>query len=85
MSSDSPRSSIEHLLVDRQQPETQLLSKAAQWAIDAHEGQQRASGEPFSDHAFAVAEILNDLKLDYETIAAAMLHDVVEDTAIHAG
>jgi len=82
MNSDSPRSSIEHLLVDRQQPEAQFLSKAAQWAIDAHEGQQRASGEPFSDHAFAVAEILNDLKLDYETIAAALLHDVVEDTAI---
>ncbi len=62
--------------------EKQVLSNAAQWAIEAHQGQQRASGEPFYLHALAVSEILNDLKLDYETIAAALLHDVVEDTDI---
>jgi GTP pyrophosphokinase len=82
MHPDSPQSSIDTLLMDRSLPETLILTKAARWAIDAHQGQQRASGEPFSHHALAVAEILNDLKLDYETIAAAMLHDVVEDTDI---
>ena len=68
------------LLERHTESERQILLNAVQWAIDAHQGQQRASGEPFSRHALAVAEILNDLKLDYETIAAAMLHDVVEDT-----
>ena len=62
--------------------ERRIILKAAQWAINAHQGQQRASGDPYCHHALAVAEILNDLKLDYETIAAAMLHDVVEDTTI---
>ena len=57
-------------------------TKAAAWAVDAHHGQERASGEPYFHHALAVAEILNDLKLDYETLAAAMLHDVVEDTEV---
>ncbi len=50
--------------------------------VDAHHGQQRVSGEPYYLHALAVAEILNDLNLDYETLAAAMLHDVVEDTRV---
>jgi GTP pyrophosphokinase len=63
-------------------PERQILQNAAQWAVEAHQGQQRVSGEPFFNHALAVAEILDDLKLDYETISAAMLHDVVEDTDI---
>jgi GTP pyrophosphokinase len=70
------------LLEHSAEAERQVLLKAAQWTIEAHRGQQRASGEPFSRHALAVAEILNELKLDYETIAAAMLHDVVEDTDI---
>jgi len=73
---------MESLLMDRQADERNILSKAARWAEDGHRGQARASGEPYYHHALAVAEILNDLKLDYETIAAAMLHDVVEDTDI---
>ena len=51
-------------------------------AAEAHQGQQRASGEPYVRHSFAVAEILSDLDLDPETIAAALLHDVVEDTSV---
>jgi GTP pyrophosphokinase len=73
---------LEPLLADRSEPEQQVLEKAASWAINAHIDQQRASGEPYHSHVFAVAEILNTLNLDYETLAAAMLHDVVEDTEI---
>ena len=58
------------------------ISRAVELALAAHQGQQRQSGEPYYQHALAVAEILNDLNLDYETLAAAMLHDVVEDTEV---
>ncbi len=73
---------LDRLLQNRSDKENVLLAKAAQWAVDSHHGQQRASGEPYHHHVLAVAEILNDLKLDYETLAAAMLHDVVEDTEL---
>ena len=69
-------------LKGRPDAERQLLEKAADWAISAHRDQQRASGEPYFSHVQAVAEILSSLKLDYETLAAAMLHDVVEDTEV---
>ena len=59
-----------------------VIGDAAELAISAHQGQTRASGEPYFEHSLAVAEILNDLRLDYEAIAAALLHDVVEDTTI---
>ena len=70
------------LFSDRPEAERIILTKAAAWAINAHQEQQRASGEPYHSHVFAVADILNDLHLDYETLAAAMLHDVVEDTEV---
>jgi GTP pyrophosphokinase len=59
-----------------------LLRDAYAIAREAHEGQMRASGEPYIDHPVAVAEILLDLHLDAASIAAALLHDVVEDTLI---
>jgi GTP pyrophosphokinase len=57
-----------------------LLKRAFTFAAAAHEGQQRRSGEDFIHHPFGVALILASLKLDEQTIAAALLHDVVEDT-----
>ena len=57
-----------------------LLSRAFRFAASAHEGQQRRSGEDFIHHPYGVALILASLHLDEETIAAALLHDVVEDT-----
>ena len=59
-----------------------LLEHAFAFAAHAHEGQQRRSGEPFIEHPFAVARILAELHLDEETLAAALLHDVVEDTGV---
>jgi guanosine-3',5'-bis(diphosphate) 3'-pyrophosphohydrolase len=51
-------------------------------AARAHEGQTRASGEPYVTHAVAVAGVLADLHLDPTTVAAALLHDVLEDTGV---
>jgi GTP pyrophosphokinase len=69
-------------LESRTATEKRVILTAWQWARKAHFGQQRASGEPYSSHTLAVALILNDLKLDHETVAAAMLHDVVEETDV---
>jgi GTP pyrophosphokinase len=76
------RALVDALLAGYPEDEQRVLAKAARWAINSHRGQQRASGEPYSTHVLAVAEILHELNLDYETLAAAMLHDVVEDTPV---
>src|SRR5438046_2806833 len=57
-----------------------LLRRAFAFAAAKHEGQQRRSGEAFINHPWGAAKICADLRLDEETIAAALLHDVVEDT-----
>jgi guanosine-3',5'-bis(diphosphate) 3'-pyrophosphohydrolase len=57
-----------------------LVRKAYTFAQEAHAGQTRASGEPYVSHSVAVASILAGLRLDTPTIAAALLHDVPEDT-----
>src|SRR5213592_2618735 len=57
-----------------------LLRRAFAFAAARHEGQQRRSGEDFINHPWGAAKICADLRLDEETIAAALLHDVVEDT-----
>ena len=60
----------------------QLLRDAFDFAYNAHQNQLRKSGELYFEHPLAVSRILTDLKMDYETIAAGILHDVVEDTEI---
>ncbi|MBP3816795.1 MAG: bifunctional (p)ppGpp synthetase/guanosine-3',5'-bis(diphosphate) 3'-pyrophosphohydrolase [Butyrivibrio sp.] len=57
-----------------------LIEKAYQKAAEAHRDQRRKSGEPYIIHPLCVAIILADLELDKETLAAGLLHDVVEDT-----
>ncbi|HEX2724817.1 MAG TPA: HD domain-containing protein, partial [Beijerinckiaceae bacterium] len=57
-----------------------LLNRAYVYAMKAHGSQKRASGDPYFGHPLEVAAILTDLKLDEATIAAAVLHDTVEDT-----
>ncbi len=59
-----------------------MLLHAYDFARDAHRNQKRASGEPYFIHPCAVADILIDLGLDAETIAGALLHDVIEDTPV---
>src|SRR3982750_2595240 len=61
-------------------PDPELLTRAFRFASTCHEGQQRASGEAFIHHPFGVAKICAELHLDEEALAAALLHDVVEDT-----
>ena len=59
----------------------EVLNKAYVFAMQAHGPQKRASGDPYFSHPLEVAGILTDLKLDTPTIATALLHDTVEDTA----
>src|SRR5213595_448432 len=59
-----------------------LLRRAFNFAAARHEGQQRRSGEDFIHHPWGAAKICAELRLDEETIAAALLHDVVEDTDV---
>jgi guanosine-3',5'-bis(diphosphate) 3'-pyrophosphohydrolase len=56
------------------------LSKAYNFAVNAHKNQKRDSGDPYSNHPIAVANILTELKLDSATIATGLLHDTIEDT-----
>ena len=64
-------------------PEDQMIFivSALDFAIEAHSGQRRKSGEPYVHHPIATALYLANIKLDATTIAAALLHDVLEDTA----
>jgi GTP pyrophosphokinase len=58
----------------------QLVEQAYEQAVVAHDGQKRASGEPYVEHCLAVGHMLAELGLDHRTVAAGLLHDVVEDT-----
>src|SRR6187397_1040151 len=68
--------------VRRYNPNTNeaLLNRAYVYAMKAHGEQRRASGDPYFSHPIEVAAIVTDLKLDDATIAAALLHDTIEDT-----
>jgi GTP pyrophosphokinase len=59
-----------------------LIEKAYHFATECHDGQTRVSGEPYVEHPFQTALFLADLHLDFTTIAAALLHDVIEDCDI---
>jgi GTP diphosphokinase / guanosine-3',5'-bis(diphosphate) 3'-diphosphatase len=56
--------------------------RAYLFGAEAHEGQQRKSGEPYIYHPLAVARILGEMHMDYKCLIAALLHDVIEDTAV---
>ena len=60
---------------------TELIRRAFLFSWEAHEGQRRKSGEPYLSHPVSVAYILAEQKLDSVTIAAGLLHDIIEDTA----
>ena len=62
--------------------ERELIQRAYRVAEEAHREQKRHSGEPYINHCLAVASILADLRVPAEVVAAALLHDTVEDTTI---
>ena len=64
------------------QPDIALVERAFQFSDSAHRGQFRKSGEPYITHPLAVASILSQWRLDAQGLAAALLHDAMEDTAI---
>ncbi len=64
------------------QDQQEKIREAATMALVAHKHQKRASGDPYAIHVFEVADILIGQHLDYESIIAALLHDVVEDTSV---
>jgi guanosine-3',5'-bis(diphosphate) 3'-pyrophosphohydrolase len=64
------------------EPQIEALRQSYVVAKDAHEGQTRSSGEPYIIHPVAVSRILAEMHLDLETLQAALLHDVIEDTEV---
>ena len=72
---------IEEMLRHYPDGDAELVRRAYAYAAEAHEGQRRVSGGPYIEHPAAVAVLLAQLGMDPATIAAAMLHDVPEDTA----
>jgi GTP pyrophosphokinase len=65
---------------NRPTEDIELIRKAWDFCVSHHEGQKRASGDPYIIHPLQVAEVLAEMKLDSTAIAAALLHDAVEDT-----
>ena len=63
-------------------PDIALVERAFEFSESAHRGQFRKSGEPYITHPLAVASILSEWRLDAEGLAAALLHDVMEDTSV---
>ncbi|PWG64799.1 bifunctional GTP diphosphokinase/guanosine-3',5'-bis pyrophosphate 3'-pyrophosphohydrolase [Sediminicurvatus halobius] len=69
------------LLEDYLDPhQVQKVYQAYQFGAAAHEGQRRLSGEPYITHPLAVAKLLAEMRMDTESLCAAILHDVIEDT-----
>ncbi|MCK2184965.1 RelA/SpoT family protein [Halomonas getboli] len=64
------------------QDEIQQVKRAFYYAEQAHDGQRRRSGEPYVTHPLAVANILANMHMDHQSLMAAMLHDVIEDTGV---
>jgi GTP pyrophosphokinase len=65
---------------NRPNEDISLIRKAWEFCVSHHKGQTRASGEPYIVHPLEVAEVLVEMKLDATAVAAALLHDAVEDT-----
>ena len=72
---------LDLLRVTGKKYDLEKIQRAYEYAADLHEGQFRASGEPYISHPLAVAEIVAGLELDTDSICAALLHDTVEDCA----
>lgn len=84
VASDDPSRKINDLcdmLSEYLEPEQiQVVYDAYRFGAEAHAGQRRLSGEPYITHPVAVAKILAEMRMDHQSIVAAILHDVIEDT-----
>src|SRR5437660_4228387 len=70
---------------NRPQDDVEIIRKAYEFSLKHHEGQSRASGEPYLIHPLEVSLVLADLKLDSTAISAGLLHDAIEDTPVTNG
>ena len=77
-----PQVIIERIKAYDPKADTELIERAYNYAMIAHAGQKRISGEPYIIHPVEVALILTEIEMDTQTICAALLHDVIEDTDI---
>jgi len=71
---------LRRVQTNRLNEDVSLIRKAWEFCVKHHEGQMRASGEPYIIHPLEVAEVLAEMKMDATSIAAGLLHDSVEDT-----
>src|SRR5580658_4815466 len=71
---------LKRVQANRPGDDTALIRKAWNFCVGHHQGQLRASGEPYIIHPLEVAEVLGEMKLDATAMAAGLLHDAVEDT-----
>ena len=71
---------LKQVQANRPTDDVTLIRKAWEFCVQHHEGQMRASGEPYIVHPLEVSEVLAEMKLDSTAIAAGLLHDAVEDT-----
>ncbi len=71
---------LRHAQANRPNEDISLIRKAWEFCVSHHKGQTRLSGEPYIVHPLEVAEVLVEMKLDATAVAAALLHDAVEDT-----
>jgi GTP diphosphokinase / guanosine-3',5'-bis(diphosphate) 3'-diphosphatase len=71
---------LRHVQANRPNDDVSLIRKAWEFCFQHHQGQMRASGEPYIIHPLEVAEVLAEMKMDSTAIAAGLLHDSVEDT-----
>ncbi len=71
---------LEEIISYHPRPNKKLIRQAYDFADRYHRGQKRLSGEPVINHSLSVAGIVVDWRLDSASVAAALLHDVVEDT-----
>src|SRR5512142_596532 len=76
------RELLKEVRENRPNDDLDIVKKAYEFALKHHAGQNRASGEPYLMHPVEVAHIVAQMKLDSATVAAALLHDTVEDTGV---
>src|SRR5579872_6214226 len=71
---------LRQVQANRPSDDVSLIRKAWDFCVQHHQGQMRASGEPYIIHPLEVAEVLAEMKMDATAISAGLLHDAVEDT-----